>query len=161
MFGIASKLGNASTTTNNFGVEFIGSQSLDTSSVTLDTFDIASSDFDGAYYQVVVESANDSTENNYEFATIHVAAQSGAVNHTQYGNVSGNTLATFNVSIGANTVSLTAAGATGGNTVYVYKLGFDTPVTQVDSNVGGLYSLSRTPTNTDYCLLYTSPSPRD
>jgi hypothetical protein len=34
--------------------------------------------------------------------------------------------------------------------VYVYKLGFDTPVAQVDSNVGGFYTLSRTPTNTDY-----------
>jgi len=150
VFGIASKLGNTSTTTNNFGVEFIGSQSLDTSSVTLDTFDVASADFDGAYYQVVVESANDSTENDYEFATIHVAAQSGAVNHTQYGNISGNTLATFDVSIAGTTVSLTAVGATGGNTVYVYKLGFDTPVSQVDSNVGGFYTLSRTPTNTDY-----------
>jgi hypothetical protein len=32
----------------------------------------------------------------------------------------------------------------------VYKLGFDTQVAQVDSNRGGFYTLSRTPTNTDY-----------
>ena len=124
--------------------------SLDTSAVTLDTFDVGDSDFDGAYYQVVVESANDSTENDYEFATIHVAAKSGSANHVQYGHVSDNQLATFSVSITGNDVSLIAAGATGGNTVYVYKLGFDTPVAQVDSNVGGFYTLSRTPTNTDY-----------
>jgi hypothetical protein len=150
VFGIASKLGNATVTSNNVGVEFIGSQDLDTSAVVLDTFTLTSSEFDGAYYQVVVEGANDSTENKYEFATIHVAAKSGNVNHTQYGHLSGNVMATFDVSIAGTEVRLTASGATGGNKVYVYKLGFDTPVSQVDSNRGGFYTLSRTPTNTDY-----------
>ena len=150
VFGIASKLGTGTTTTNNTGVEFIGSQDLDTSAVTLDSFNLSSSDFDGAYYQVVVEGANDSTEDKYEFATIHVAAKSGNVNHTQYGHLSGSTMATFNVQTSGNTIQLTASGATAGNKVYVYKLGFDTPVSQVDSNRGGFYTLSRTPTNTDY-----------
>ena len=65
-------------------------------------------------------------------------------------HVSDNQLATFSVNIVGTNVQLTATGATGGNTVYVYKLGFDTAVAQVDSNVGGFYTLSRTPTNTDY-----------
>tara|TARA_B100000674_G_scaffold371678_1_gene314085 strand:+ start:3259 stop:17640 length:14382 start_codon:yes stop_codon:yes gene_type:complete len=150
VFGIASKLGSSTATTNNVGVEFIASQTLDTSTVTLDTFDLTSSEFDGAYYQVLVESANDSTVNDFEFATIHVAGKTANINHTQYGHVSDNQLATFDVSLSGTTVSLTATGATGGNTVYLYKLGFDTAVAQVDSNRGGFYTLSRTPTNTDY-----------
>jgi hypothetical protein len=45
---------------------------------------------------------------------------------------------------------LTASGSSAGNTVYAFKLGYDTATAQVDSNVGGFYTLSRTPTNTDY-----------
>ena len=150
VFGIASNLGTSTVTENDTGIEFIGSQTLDTASTTLDTFDLTSSNFDGAYYQILVESANDSTDEDYEFATIQVAAKAGNVNHMQYGQVSDNQLADFSVSISGTTVSLIGSGSSAGNTVYIFKLGFDTVSAQVDSNVGGLYTLSRTPTNTDY-----------
>ena len=150
VFGIASNLGTATTNENDGGIEFIGSTSLDTSAVTIDSFDITSSDFDGAYYTVLVESANDSTNNNYEIATIQVAAKASNVNHVQYGQVSDSQLAEFSVGISGTTVSLIASGSTAGNTVYLFKLGYDTVTGQVDTNVGGFYTLSRTPTNTDY-----------
>jgi hypothetical protein len=150
VFGIASNLGTATVTENDTGIEFIGSQTLDTASTTLDSFDLTSANFDGAYYQILVESANDSTDEDYEFATIHVAAKSGNVSHVQYGQVSDNQLADFSVSISGTTVSLNASGSSAGNTVYIYKLGFDTASAQTDSNVGGFYTLSRIPTNTDY-----------
>jgi len=150
VFGIASNLGTSTVAENDGGIEFIGATTLDTGSVTIDSFDLTSSDFDGAYYTVLVESANDSTDEDYEIATIHVAAKAGNANHVQYGQVSDNQLADFQVSISGTTVSLTASGSSAGNTVYAFKLGYDTVTAQVDSNVGGFYTLSRTPTNTDY-----------
>ena len=150
VFGIASNLGTATTNENDSGIEFIGATTLDTSPVTIDSFDITSADFDGAYYTVLVESANDSTNENYELATIQVAAKAGNANHVQYGQVSDSQLATFSVNISGTTVSLIASGSSAGNTVYAFKLGYDTATAQVDSNVGGFYTLSRTPTNTDY-----------
>tara|TARA_Y100001937_G_scaffold126114_1_gene194602 strand:- start:632 stop:2059 length:1428 start_codon:yes stop_codon:yes gene_type:complete len=150
VFGIASNLGTSTTNENDGGIEFIGATTLDTSAVTIDTFDLTSAEFDGAYYTILVESANDSTNNNYEIATLQVAAKAGNANHVQYGQVSDSQLATFSVSISGTTVSVIGTGATGGNTVYVFKLGYDTAQAQVDTNVGGFYTLSRTPTNTDY-----------
>ena len=150
VFGIASNLGTSTTNENDGGIEFIGATTLDTSAVTIDSFDLTSAEFDGAYYTILVESANDSTNNNYEIATLQVAAKAGNANHVQYGQVSDSQLATFSVSISGTTVSLIGTGATGGNTVYVFKLGYDTAQAQVDTNVGGFYTLSRTPTNTDY-----------
>jgi hypothetical protein len=146
VFGLASKLGTSTATTNNTGLEFVGSTAVGTSAVVLDSFDLTTSNFDGAYYQVLIKTSG----GEYEFATIHVAAKSGNVSHVQYGQISSGTVATFNAILSGNTVQLEASGASSGNTAYVYKLGFDTAVAQVDSNRGGYYTLSRTPTNTDY-----------
>jgi hypothetical protein len=150
VFGIASNLGSATTNENEDGIEFLAGTSLDTGAVTIDSFDVTSADFDGAYYTMLVESANDSTDEDYEIRTIHVAAKSGNVNDVQYGQVSDNQLADFSVEISGTTVSVIASGSSAGNTVYAFKLGYDTATVQVDSNVGGFYTLSRTPTNTDY-----------